>query len=71
MKEKEYNLERSVLKSMTFEEADDHVTYWNNKTESERLNAACFIINQIFEVSSSDKIDFSFTDKRKHNGQFV
>ena len=68
MKEKEYKLDRSVLQPMTFEEADDHVSYWNNKTELERLNAACFIINQIFEVNATDKIDFSVTDKRKHNG---
>ena len=65
-KKKEYKLDRSFLKSMTVEEADDHVTYWHNKTESERLNAACFIINQIFDVSPSNKIDLKITDKRKH-----
>ncbi|MEP6596754.1 MAG: hypothetical protein ABJA71_12445 [Ginsengibacter sp.] len=52
---------------MKVEEADDHVTYWNNKTEVERLNAACFIINQIFGVTLFDKIDFSHTNKRKHS----
>ncbi|MEO8412822.1 MAG: hypothetical protein ABI472_04155 [Ginsengibacter sp.] len=67
MKERDYKLHRAVLQSMTFEEADDHVTNWNNKTESERLHAACFLINQIFNVSPSDKIDLQFTDKRKHS----
>lgn len=66
MKEREYNLERTVIQSMTFEEADDHVTYWKDKTETERLNAACFLINQIFHTSPGDKIDLGFTDKRKH-----
>ena len=66
MRVKEYKLDRTVLKSMTFEEADDHVSYWNNKSGYERLNAACFIINQIFNVSPSDKVDLRFTDKRKH-----
>ncbi len=66
MKEREYKLDRTVLQSMTVAEADDHVTYWNNKSESERLNAACFIIYQIFNVSPSDKVDLRFTDKRKH-----
>jgi hypothetical protein len=66
MNEKKYKLDRTVLQSMTFEEADDHVTYWKNKTEAERLNAACFLINQIFHTSPDDKIDLSFTDKRKH-----
>jgi hypothetical protein len=45
MKEKEYKLDRTVLQSMTFEETDNHVTYWKNKRETERLNAACFLIN--------------------------
>ncbi len=67
MKKRQYKLDRSVLQSMTVEEANDHVIYWNNKTDSERLNAACFIINQIFNVSPLDKIDLKFTDKRKHN----
>jgi hypothetical protein len=66
VKKKEYKLDRMLLQSMTLEEADDHVTYWKNKTQSERLDAACFIINQIFNVSPTDKIDFKFSDKRKH-----
>lgn len=66
MGQKEYKLERNELKAMTFEEADDHVTYWKNKTAAERLNAACFIINQIFGTNSFTKIDTQVTDKRKH-----
>ena len=64
--EKKYKLDRKILKSTSFAEADDHVTYWNNKSEGERLNAACFIINQIFGVTSSARVDKSITDKRKH-----
>ncbi|MDB5211529.1 MAG: hypothetical protein JWQ30_2356 [Sediminibacterium sp.] len=51
---------------MSFEEADDHVTFWKDKTESERLNAACYLINQIFGVTEKTKIDWTITDKRKH-----
>jgi translation initiation factor 2B subunit (eIF-2B alpha/beta/delta family) len=53
---------------MTVEQADYHVSYRDDKTADERLNAACFIINQIFDVTPSSKIDVSITDKRKHNG---
>jgi translation initiation factor 2B subunit (eIF-2B alpha/beta/delta family) len=63
---KSYKLDKTVFSAMTFEEADDHVSYWQNKSESERLNAACFIINQIFQVTPSTKLDVSITDKRKH-----
>jgi len=67
MKGEKYKLDRNRLKLMTMQEADDHVTYWNNKTELERLNAACFIINQIFGVTPSTKIDFKYISKRKHS----
>lgn len=68
MEERSYKLDRNVLKAMSFDQADDHVSYWEDKSMNERLNAACFIINQIFNVTPSSKIDFRFTDKRKHNG---
>ena len=68
MKERSYKLDRNVLKAMSFDEADDHVSFWEDKSMNERLNAACFIINQIFNVTPSSKIDLRFTDKRKHNG---
>jgi len=68
MKDRSYQLDRNELKAMSFDEASDHVTYWEDKSMNERLNAACFIINQIFNVTPSSKIDLRFTDKRKHNG---
>jgi hypothetical protein len=68
MGERSYQLERNVLTAMSFDEADDHVRFWEDKSMNERLNAACFIINQIFNVTPSSKIDMRFTDKRKHNG---
>ena len=66
-KDNKYKLDKTSLTAMTFEEADDHVIYWKNKSESERLDAACFIINQIFEVTPFDKVDFTFTNKRKNH----
>lgn len=67
MEKWEYKMDRSELRSMTLEEADDHVTYWNNKSEEERLNAACFLIHQIFGTTPGDKVNISFFDKRKHS----
>lgn len=67
MNEKDYKLDWTVLKPMTVEDADDHVSYWNDKTEDQRLNAACFIINNIFSVTPYHKIDFAYTDKRKNS----
>jgi hypothetical protein len=65
MQEKPYRLDRSSVIPMTFEEAGDHMNYWVNKTEDERLNAACFLINQIFGVSAQTRVDRTTLDKRK------
>ncbi len=63
MDKQPYRLEREVVTSLTFGEANDHINYWAEKTEDERLNAACFIINQIFQVTPETKVDRNITDK--------
>ncbi len=65
MEKQPYRLDRTKVTSLTFNEADDHVNYWLEKTEDERLNAACFIINQIFNVTPQTKVERTITDKRK------
>lgn len=61
-----FRMDRSVVTKSTFDEADDHVTYYKNKTPLERLNHACFIINSIFNVTPFTKIDRKITFARKH-----
>lgn len=63
MGKQHYRINRANVTSLTFNEADDHVNYWIEKTEDERLNAACFIINQIFCVTPQTKVDRTITDK--------
>lgn len=65
MENQSYRLDRTKVTSLTFNEADDHVNYWLEKTEDERLNAACYIINQIFGVTPKTKVDRTITDMRK------
>jgi hypothetical protein len=67
MKKNEYKLEKKITKGMSFEEADDHTTYWENRALSERLNAACFIINQIYGVTPQTKVDRSIFERRKRD----
>ena len=62
----EYKMDRSVVSHLTFEEADDHVTFYKDKTPLERLNHACFIINSIFNVTPFTKVDRTVTFARKH-----
>ncbi len=61
----EYKLDRNHVSVMSFEEANDHTTYWLDKTEDERLNAACFLINQLYGVTPETKVDRTIIDHRK------
>jgi len=61
-----YIMDRSIVSKSTFEEADNHVTFYKDKSPIERLNCACFIINSIFNVTSNSKVDRKVTFARKH-----
>ena len=61
-----FRMDRTVASKLTFEEADDHVTFYKDKTYTERLNHACFIINHIFQVTPTTKLDKTIIQKRKH-----
>ncbi|MEP6466041.1 MAG: hypothetical protein ABJB05_07030 [Parafilimonas sp.] len=65
MNDNQYKLDRTYVTKMSFEEADDHTTYWLDKTPDERLNAACFLINQIYGVTAETKVDRTIIDCRK------
>lgn len=65
MSESPYKIDRNHVTKMSFEEADDHTTYWKDKTPDERLNAACFLINQLYGVTPQTKVDRTITDCRK------
>jgi hypothetical protein len=59
-------MDRSVASKLTFEEADDHVTFYNDKTPIERLNYVCDIINSIYDSSPDQKVDRTIISSRKH-----
>jgi hypothetical protein len=59
-------MDRNVAAKLTFEEADDHVTFYNDKSPLERLNFACDIINSIFNSSPEQKVDRTIISSRKH-----
>ncbi|WP_353150923.1 hypothetical protein [Flavobacterium sp.] len=59
-------MDRSVVSKSSFEEADDHVTFYNDKTPMERLFYVCDIINSIFDSSPEKKVDRTIFSARKH-----
>lgn len=63
-------MDRMVVSKSTFEEADDHTTFFKDKTPLERLNYACDIINSIFDSKPDQKVDRTVFSSRKH-AQFI
>ena len=61
-----YKMDRSIVSKSTFKQADDHVTFYNDKTPLERLNFACDIINSIFNSNPNLKVDRTIITSRKH-----
>ena len=59
-------MNRSIVSKSSFEDADDHVTFYIDKTPIERLNFACDIINSIFNSSPDQKVDKTVFSSRKH-----
>ena len=61
-----FKMNRTVVSKSTFKEADDHLTFYKDKTPLERLNYACDIINSIFNTSPTQKVEKSILSSRKH-----
>ena len=61
-----FKMDRTIVSKSSFKEADDHVTFYKDKTPLERLNYACDIINSIFNSSPNQKVDRSVISSRKH-----
>jgi hypothetical protein len=61
-----FKLNRQVVTKSSFEEADNHVSFYADKTPHERLQHACFIINQIF-TEEQRKVKRNITYSRKHD----
>jgi hypothetical protein len=62
-----YRLDRTAFKIQTFEEANNHYRFWKNKSYSERLDAAFFLINTVYNTSPFTRLNRTVFSKRKHD----
>lgn len=63
---KNYPLDKTTFQAMTLGEADNHYRYWKDKSLKERLDAACYLINQFYGTTPQTPIDKTVFTKRKH-----
>ncbi len=66
---KKYRLDKTVFQAMTVQEAENHYGYWKNKSFKERLDAACYLINQFYGVTPHTPVDKTVFTKRKHRNE--
>lgn len=64
--EKKYRLDKTAFKTQTFKEADDQISFWKDKTYSQRLEAASYLICQAYNVKPTTKLDRTKFSKWKH-----
>ena len=60
-----YRMNRTTVSKSSFKEADDHTSFYEDKTSLERLEAACFNIKHICQ-GSNFKMDKTIIQSRKH-----
>ena len=61
-----YNIDKTAFSGMKAEEADNHYAYWKNKSYTERLEAACYLINQMYGTTPKTPLNKGVFSKRKH-----
>ena len=51
----EYRLDRTAFKAQSFAEADDHYSYWKDRSPEERLRAAMYLIRSAWGIESDEE----------------
>lgn len=65
--EQKFRLDRTAFKATNAKDADDHVTEWKDKTYMERLEAAWFLINQMYGTTAKTPLDRTVFSMRKRD----
>jgi len=65
--EQKFRLDRTAFKATNAEDANDHVSDMKDKTYWERLEAAWFLINQVYGTTSETKLDRTVFSHRKRD----
>jgi hypothetical protein len=63
--ERKFRLDRTAFSATTVKEAGDHTKYWKDKTYTERLEAAFFLIRHAYQLDADARLDKSVFSKRK------
>ncbi len=68
--DEKFRMDRTSFAVMSFAEADDHVTEWEDKSYGERLQAAFYLINKAYGTTNQTPLDRTVFKQRKH-GEYL
>ncbi len=57
--------EQSIRSRSSFVNEQEFINYYKTKTPHERLQAACLLINEVYNVTSETKVDRTIFSSRK------
>lgn len=63
--DKKFRMDKEAFKASTAKEADNHLAYWKDKTYTERLEAAHFLIKHAYGIEDNTRMDKSVFQNRK------
>jgi len=63
--EEEFRFDRTVFAAANAKDADNHIHYWKNKSYTERLEAAYFLIRHSYGIDENTRLDRTAFSKRK------
>lgn len=66
MSENNNLLDKTAFAAQSYEQADDHTSYWKTKTPGERLEAGFKLINQVYGTTNQTPLDRPVFSMRKH-----
>lgn len=64
----DFRLDKTAFRAQSYKEADNNLDHWKNKSYSERLEAAWYLISCAynFPIDNPPKLDKSLFSTRKH-----
>lgn len=62
--EEKFRLDRTAFSAGSFQDANDHVSYWKDKTYKERLEAAWFLIMHAYGIDENTRMDKTIFEVR-------
>ncbi len=65
-KKTDYRMDKTAFSVQTLREANNHYGFWKDRTQSERLNAAFYLIAHAYKTSVETRLDRKAFSKRKH-----